>query len=83
VGLSIAARGDPEERIRHHTRELEKAMRDHYGVEVETLRFEATGGMKPCVFVVAHTRQQWIEDKELRSAEVRRERDRIRGQQRI
>jgi len=56
VGLSVAARGDPGGRIRHHIRELERAMRDHYDAEVETLRFEVPGDMKPCVFVIAHTR---------------------------
>jgi hypothetical protein len=34
------------------TRELEKAMRDCYGVEVEAITFPKTNGMKP---IVAHT----------------------------
>jgi hypothetical protein len=55
LGLAIAARSDPLERIKHHTRELERAMRDCYGVEVQTLTFDKQGDAKPCVFAVAHT----------------------------
>lgn len=41
-------------RVEHHTRELEKAMRDLYGSEVEVLRFEPDKGMVPCVLVAAN-----------------------------
>ncbi len=39
LGLAIA-RGDPVDRIKHHTAELAKAMREQYGVEVEVLSFD-------------------------------------------
>ena len=52
VGL---AREDPLERIKKLTRELGEAMREAYGVEVETLTFDAEKGMRPLVMVVAHT----------------------------
>jgi hypothetical protein len=59
LALSIAASSDHLERIKHHTRELEKAIRDAYGVEVKVLTFgldrnEATD-MRPLVFVAAET----------------------------
>jgi len=46
---------DPMARIKHHTAELEKALRDAYGVEVAVLRYEKTDDCKPLVMVVAHT----------------------------
>ena len=51
----VVARSDPLERVKHHTRELEEAMREAYGVEVETIAFHKTDDMKRMVFVVAHT----------------------------
>jgi hypothetical protein len=52
LGLAIATRGDPVERIKHHTRELEKAMRELYGTkEVAVLRFEPSEGGNPLVMV--------------------------------
>ena len=49
------ARPDPFARIKHHTAELEKAMRDAYGAEVDVLSYAKTKDMKPLVMVVAHT----------------------------
>jgi len=45
---------DAAARVEHHTRELEKAMLDLYGLEVEVLRFEPTDGMVACVMVAAN-----------------------------
>jgi hypothetical protein len=56
VALAIAARGDPLERIKQLTCELEEAMREAYGVEVQTLAYPKTDEGKPMVLVVAHTR---------------------------
>ena len=51
VGLKGMLRAD-----KHHTRELEKAMRDCYGVDVESRSYAPTKtGMKACIFVIAHT----------------------------
>ena len=36
------ARPDPIARIKHHTAELERAMREAYGVEVDVLSYEKT-----------------------------------------
>lgn len=55
LALPVVARSGPFERIRHHTRELEEAMREAYGVEVETLTFPKTDDGKPIILVVAHT----------------------------
>jgi hypothetical protein len=55
LGFAISPKRDALEQIKHHTRELEKAMRDCYGVEVETLTYKATAEMKPLIMVVAHT----------------------------
>jgi hypothetical protein len=55
LGLCAVRKNDHMDRIKHHTRELEKAMRDRYGVEVQVLTFDDSAGMKPSVFVVAHT----------------------------
>ena len=52
VGSSVAL-GDAREWIKHHTRELERAMRDYYGVEVETLSYEPTETMRPIIFIAA------------------------------
>jgi hypothetical protein len=52
VGLAIATRGDPVERVMHHTRELENAMRELYGTtKVAVLRFEPSEGGNPMVAV--------------------------------
>ena len=51
--LALCA-SDAAARVEHHTRELEQAMRDLYGREVEMLRFEPGGGMVACVMVVAN-----------------------------
>ena len=51
---AIAAR-DPIARIKHHTAELQRAMREAYGAEVDVLSYEKTKEMKPLVMVVAHT----------------------------
>jgi hypothetical protein len=51
LALPVVARSNPFERIKNHTRELEEAMREAYGVEVETLTFAKTDDMKPTVFV--------------------------------
>ena len=56
VGLCNGVETDALERIKHHTRELEKAMRDCYGVDVESRSYAPTKtGMKACIFVIAHT----------------------------
>ena len=47
---------DAAARVEYHTRELEKAMRDLYGREVEVLRFEPIDGMVACVLVAANGR---------------------------
>ena len=54
VGLCASRKSDATARVEHHTRELEKAMRDLYGLEVEVLRFEPTDGMVACVLVAAN-----------------------------
>ena len=54
VGLCSDLKSDAATRIEHHTRELEKAMHDLYGREVEVLRFEPTDGMVACVMVAAN-----------------------------
>ena len=52
LGLAIATRSDAAERVKHHTRELEKAMRDLYGTKkVAVLRFEPSEGGNPMVAV--------------------------------
>jgi hypothetical protein len=51
--LAICA-SDAAARVEHHTRELEQAMRDLYGREVQMLRFEPTEGMTACVMVAAN-----------------------------
>jgi predicted metallopeptidase len=60
LGLSAGAREAPVERVQRLAKELEAAMRElHPGVEVETLSWNLDGGdgtgMKPVIFVVAHT----------------------------
>ena len=56
VGLCASLKTDASARVEHHSRELEKAMRDLYGLEVEVLRFEPTDGMVACVMVAANGR---------------------------
>ena len=51
--LALGA-SDAAERVEHHTRELEQAMRELYGREVEVLGFEPGKGMKACVMVAAN-----------------------------
>jgi hypothetical protein len=48
----------PFEKVKRLTLELEHAMREAYGVKVETLAFDAEGDMKPLVMVVAHTKNE-------------------------
>jgi len=55
VGLALASRCDPLERIKQLTQKLELAMREAYGVEVSVLTYPKTDEGKPMVFVVAHT----------------------------
>ena len=50
IGLASNARA----RIEHHSRELERAMRELYG-SAETLAFEPTRGMRPVVMVIGQT----------------------------
>jgi hypothetical protein len=45
----------PLERIKPHTAQLERAMRDHYGATTTTLMFDDKKGCLPCVLVVANT----------------------------
>ena len=54
VSISAGLKSDAAARVEHHTRELEKAMRDPYGREVEVLRFEPQDGMVACVMVAAN-----------------------------
>jgi hypothetical protein len=54
AAVPVLAGEDAAARVEHHTRELEKAMRDLYGREVEVLRFEPTDGMVACVMVAAN-----------------------------
>ena len=54
VGFCASLKSDASARVEHHTRELEKAMRDLYGREVQMLRFEPTDGMVACVMVAAN-----------------------------
>jgi hypothetical protein len=54
AGLCIGLTNDAALRVEHHTRELERAMRELYGREVEMLRFEPTDGMAASVVVVAN-----------------------------
>jgi hypothetical protein len=56
VGLCAALKSNAKARIEYHTRELEKAMREAYGVEVDARIWDGTDGAKPIVLVVAHTR---------------------------
>ena len=56
IGLPVAAREKPLEKIKRLTVELGQAMREAYGVEVETLAYDASEDMKPLVMVVAHTK---------------------------
>jgi hypothetical protein len=58
LALSVAAREAPLEKVKRLTLELEHAMREAYGVKVETLAFDAEGDMKPLVMVVAHTKNE-------------------------
>ncbi len=51
---ALALCGDAAARVEHRTRELEKAMGDLYGREVEMLRFEPGDGMVACVMVAAN-----------------------------
>ena len=54
VGLSLAAKGSSVERIKHLTRELEKAMLEcHPGSEIVTVTSEPGEGFNPFVFVAA------------------------------
>ena len=54
LGLSVAAHSDPLNRIKQHTRELERAMRDCYGAEVKVLTYglEQHPKEKPMVLMV-------------------------------
>jgi len=54
TALPAGFKSDAAARVEHHTRELKKAMRDLYGLEVEVLRFEPKDGMVACVVVAAN-----------------------------
>lgn len=61
VGLAVAAIGDPVERVKRLTRELEEAMREAYGGEVLTCSWGPHSSAdpdsdKPAFFIVAHPR---------------------------
>jgi len=50
VGLAVAARSDPVERIKHHTREIERALAEHYpGAEIVNLSSDIPGVCEKCV----------------------------------
>ena len=57
IGLCAGLKSDARARVEHHTRELEKAMRDLYGREVKVVKFEPTDGMVACVMVAANGRR--------------------------
>ncbi len=54
IAGSAAVVSDASARVEYHATELEKAMRDLYGREVEVLRFEPDKGMVACVMVAAN-----------------------------
>ena len=56
-GTRNRRRRDPMERIKHHLRELERAMRDFHGVETHSVLFDKgpKGNLMPMVLVVART----------------------------
>ena len=54
VGLYARLKSDASVRVEHHTRELEKAMRDLYGRHVQVLRFEPDKHMPAWVLVSAN-----------------------------
>ncbi len=54
AGLAASLQGNARARVEHHTRELEKAMRDLYGLEVQVLRFEPDKHMPAWVLISAN-----------------------------
>jgi hypothetical protein len=54
VGLYAHRKSDASARVEHHTRELEKAMRDLYDLEVQVLRFGPDKHMPAWVLVSAN-----------------------------
>ena len=59
AGLRIGLKNNARARIEHHAREMEKAMCELYGVEVETINWIGRPGAKPMVLVVAHVGGRW------------------------